>query len=54
MKKIVAVGFKVEEENSIFYIKETDFLKFMEKLKRRILETHPDFVSLRMIWGKPE
>lgn len=45
----VAVGFKVSQENSIFYFKEVDYDKFMQTLKEKISATSPDVVSMRIV-----
>jgi len=45
----VAVGFKVNEPNSIFYFKEADLIRFSNRLRDAIVTYNPDFVSLRIV-----
>ena len=45
----VAVGFKVNTANSIFYFKDVNLEDFLEKLKVQIRKKEPDFISLRIV-----
>ena len=48
--KYIAVGFKVNQDRSIFYLKcPTDLEYFLGKLAVEIEKKNPDFVSLRMV-----
>lgn len=50
--KYVAVGFKVDKDKSIFYTKDDDLIRFLDRLYRNIKAHEPDFVSLRMVRDK--
>lgn len=47
--KYVAVGFKVNQDRSIFYIKHDNLDDFLIALGSRINMKDPDFVSLRFV-----
>lgn len=49
MTKFVAVGFKVNQSRSIFYIKSEGLDELLRKLRNSINHYEPDFVSLRMV-----
>lgn len=50
--KYVAVGFKINQDRSIFYFKTNIFEVFISKLRDAIEREKPDFVSLRMVKEK--
>lgn len=43
----IAVGFKVNQARSIFYIKEKNLSRFIVKVKLAIMKKDPDFISIR-------
>lgn len=45
----VAVGFKIDNPRSIFYVKEKTLEAFIPMLKAKIKDKNPDFVSLRFV-----
>jgi len=45
----VAVGFRVDKSNSVFYIKEADITRFFEKVRNAVVDKDPHFVSLRIV-----
>ena len=45
----VAVGFNVEVEHSLFYIKEFDIERFFRNVMVQVIKHRPDFVSIRII-----
>ena len=54
--KIIAVGFKVSQDRSVFYRKAevnnyADYDDFMEKLLTLIQSKEPDFISIRCIYS---